>query len=114
MEDNSVMESLTPYRLIVFAEGSFTKGKGKRARTTVRQGYAYMGWNPIDYCEPGRLEGSGSFLFPGLHVARSTAIQYLEMSEVQQVSIRTNQDQEVYRFYKTRPATQTQLNFQLE
>lgn len=73
---------MKPYRIAVFASGTVTKGKGKKQRTEKR-GYAYMGWNPD-------------------HTAvRRAALDHLLLPETEQVSVRTNQDREVFRFFRS-------------
>ena len=98
--------AMTPYRAIVFASGFRTTGKGKRAKT-VRTGYAYVAWNPNHTVESARLLGSGSFLWPGIHAVRRAALNHLILPGVEQVSIRTNQDREVFRFYREQLAHYT-------
>ena len=83
----------TPYRIVVFATGLI----GRRKKAT---GYGYMGWNPHQAYQEARLPSAGSFLYPGLHAVRDAAMHYLQLPETHQVSIRTNQDRPVYRFYK--------------
>ena len=87
------MTGPTPYRIVVFAESP------RRGRRPAR-GYAYMGWSPVQHFEEARLPGAGSFLYPGLHAVRRAALEYLSLPETRQVSVRTNQDREVYRFWK--------------
>lgn len=72
-----------PYRISVF---------GSRG--------AYAGWTPVQHYREARLPSSGSFLYPGIHAVRRAAMEYLALPETQQVSIRTNQDRQVYRFFK--------------
>jgi len=92
-----------PYRILAFGRSTVTKGRGKRARQVV-QGYGYVGWNP-DECarlmfDPGRLQGDGTFCWPGIHAARAAAMAELAKPEIHQVSVRTNQDRCVYLFNK--------------
>lgn len=90
---------MTPYRLIVFATGTRTTGRGKRARTKT-VGYGYMGWTADQRAEPHRLPGSGTFCFPGLQAVRRAAMEYLALPETHCVSVRTNQDRSIYRWHK--------------
>lgn len=100
----------TPYRLIVFAHG-WQHTKPRRTRKTsawgvqcalVRQGYAFMGWHaeqdPI--VDASRLPGAGSFCYPGLHAVQRAAAEYLARPDVDQVSVRTNQDRQVWHYFK--------------
>lgn len=89
----------TPYRIVVFATGTKTVGKGKRQRT-VPTSYGYMGWTETQHYQEARLPGAGSFLYPGMHAVRQAAMAYLALPETHQVSIRTNQDKAVYRYFK--------------
>lgn len=92
---------MTPYQVIVFQQGTRTTGRGK-ARRTVPTGSAFVAWNPSNECEAPAREGYGSFLWPGLRAARAVAMDYLTRlgCVYHQVSIRTNQDREVYRYFK--------------
>ena len=92
---------MKPYRVIVFMQGTRTTGRGAK-RKTVITGSAFVAWNPDHTVEIARLPGSGSFIWPGIHAARRIAMHYLGMlgDTYHQVSIRTNQDREVYRFFK--------------
>ena len=83
----------TPYRIVVFATGAI----GHRKKVV---GYGYMGWTPHQAYREARLPGAGSFLYPGLHAAYQAAQAYLALPETHQVSIRTNQDRSVYRYFK--------------
>lgn len=97
-----------PYRVIVFAKGfqrgRLHRGRGpqhKGAHTAIEpSGYAFVAWNPDHSVEAGRLAGSGSFVWLGLHAARAAAVRALEGPGVESVSVRTNQDRPVYRFLK--------------
>ena len=90
----------TPYRAIVFTTIDTRAGTRKKTRT-VTSGAAYVLWNSECTCEPWRLEGSGSFLWNGLHAVRRAAMAvFADDPNVHQISIRTNQDREVYRFYR--------------
>lgn len=99
---------MTPYRLVVSALGyrrsRVYKGRGPAnlgAYTKIEPTVmGWMAWTPDQTCEPWRLPGSGSFLFNGLHVAYAEAMRLLALSPVQQVSVRTNQDRQVYRYVK--------------
>lgn len=92
-----------PYRLVVFATGTRVHGKGKRQRTETI-GYGYISWNADEVArnmyDPGRLPGSGTFCYPGMYAAREAALRELSKLEVHQVSVRTNQDRPVYRYFK--------------
>lgn len=104
------MLGLTPYRVIVFCKGNSLLVKAKPRKNAKPQptGYAFQAWNPVTTAEPERA-GYGTFLFPGLHAARTTAIMYLAEPETEQVSVRTNQDQEIYHFWKPSAAQQLPL-----
>lgn len=100
---------MIPLRAVVFTSFQRTIGRGKKART-VTTGAAYELWNPSTVCEPWRLEGSGSFLWPGLHAVRRAAMaEFAADPNVTQISIRTNQDREVYRFYRQMRAEECPL-----
>ena len=91
---------MTPYRALVFTSIERTIGRGKRRRAEWI-GAGYVLWNPSRECEPWRLPSSGSFLWPGLHAVRDAALRaFTNDPNVHQVSIRTNQDREVFRFYR--------------
>lgn len=90
-------ETRRPYRIVVFARGPLVTGKRRKPRPT---GYAYMGWREEQAYSEARLPGAGSFLYPGLHAVRRAAFEYLALPETEQVSIRTNQDRSVYRYFK--------------
>ena len=96
-----MQQTKTPYRVLVFAQGTKTTGRGKTRRTQ-QTGFGFVAWNPDHTVEVGRLPGSGSFVFPGIRRARIEAMYYLGMlgNTYHQVSIRTNQDREVYRYFK--------------
>ncbi len=89
----------TPYRIVVFTQATVTTGKGKRQKTKT-VGSAYMGWTPRQAYQEARLEGAGSFLYPGIRAVRYAAYEYLALNETHQVQIRTNQDRKVYIFNK--------------
>lgn len=93
--------SATPYRVVVFIQGTRTTGRGLK-RKTVPTGSAFVAWNPDHTVESARLPGSGSFLWLGIHAARAVAMHYMTMlgNTYHQVSVRTNQDREVYRYFK--------------
>lgn len=90
---------MTPYRLVIFATGQRTIGRGKRQRTETI-GCAFMGWTADQTAEPHRLTGSGTFLYHGGIKACVAARQYLAQPNVHQVSVRTNQDRVVFRYVK--------------
>ena len=101
----------TPYRLVVFACG-YRRGRTYIGRGPSHRGaysvitpitYAYCGWTEDQTAEPWRLPGSGTFCFPGLHAVHRAARAYLAMLATEQVSVRTNQDREVYRYWKLHP-----------
>ena len=100
------MRQPTPYRLVIFATGTRTVGRGKRQRQQTI-GYGYMGWTPVQAYQEARLPGAGSFLYPGLHAVHRAAQAYLARPETHQVSIRTDQDRSVYRYYKHADGTIT-------
>jgi hypothetical protein len=96
-------ETRTPYRIVVFASKYVpSKRQPKRARYTAieRIDYAFMGWTETQVYQEARLPSAGSFLFPGLFAVRRAAMNALSLPETQQVSIRTNQDKSVYRYFK--------------
>ena len=93
-------EYRTPYRIVVFACGFGPGRLHKRYTEIVKRDYAYMGWTPQQYYQEARLPSAGSFLYPGLIAVRRAAMEYLALPETRQVSIRTNQDRQVYRFFK--------------
>lgn len=92
-----------PYRIVVFATRTRVRGKGKRQRTETI-GYGYVSWNSDDVArrmyDPGRLYGSGTFCYPGMFAAYAAAMHELSKPEVHQISVRTNQDRPVYRYFK--------------
>lgn len=90
--------NLTPYRILAFGSEMMVTGKGRKRRTKM-QGFGYVLWNPADG-EAGRLPGSGSFNWRGLHVAYFAARMAFTDGRIEQVSIRTNQDREIYRMYR--------------
>ena len=83
----------TPYRIMVFAHGFRPDRKGKAFD------YAFMAWNPVQSYQEARLPSAGSFLYPGIVAARKAAMEFLTISSTRQVSIRTNQDKQVYRYF---------------
>jgi hypothetical protein len=94
---------MTSYIVNVFATSSQTIGKGKRQRIKVT-GYGYQGWNTnayLVYREHGRLEGSGSFVYPGFIRAQQAARAYLALPGTHQVAIATNSSEPVYRYFKS-------------
>ncbi len=90
------------FRIVVFGESETTKGRGKKARI-VKQGYAYILWNPCEEtaASAGR-PGFGSFAWYGMGLARRAALTELQKPGITQVSIRTNQDQQVARLFRAR------------
>lgn len=72
----------------------------KRQTVIERRGYGIQGWNPKNDHERGRLSGSGSFTFVGMHEVRRAAMGYLADPQIHQVAIRTNQSKDVYRYHK--------------
>jgi hypothetical protein len=90
---------MTPYRIVVFCSGLRVIKRGKKV-TEKPWSYAYMGWTPIQHFNEARLPSAGSFLYPGLHAVRREALQYFAWPDTQQVSIRTNQDKNVYIFVR--------------
>jgi hypothetical protein len=60
-----------------------------------------MGWTPVQVFDRGaRLPNAGSFLYPGIVAVRKAAMEYLSNPNVHQVSVRTDQDKQVYRYFK--------------
>jgi hypothetical protein len=98
---------LTPYRILVFGTENKITGKGRK-RHTKAQGFGYVLWNSIDG-EAGRLLGSGSFVWRGLHTAYHAARMAFVDDRIEQVSIRTDQDREVYRMYRQLRQEETPL-----
>lgn len=91
-----------PFRINVFGTSEVTTGKGKRAKVT-RQGFGYQLWNPDeDTAERAGRPGFGSFYWYGMDVARRAALDALMQSDIDQVSIRTNQDRVIATLYKSR------------
>jgi len=94
--------SVHPFRINVFGTAEVTKGKGKRARVE-RQGFGYQLWNPCEEtAECAGRPGFGSFYWYGLSVARRAALDALQQPGIDQVSIRTNQDQFVATLYRSK------------
>ena len=94
-----------PYRIVVFASGF---RPGKRFKPTKTRGayseivpcdYGFMAWNPTQHYQEARLPSAGSFLFPGIIAVRAAAMERLTSPNVRQVSIRTDQDKQVYRSF---------------
>ena len=96
------MSDATPIRLLVTVQGYRPTRRyyeRKRPYTAVeRCVYGFVAWTPEQHYNEARLPCAGSFLFPGVHAARAEAMRYLERPNVQQVSVRTNQDRTVYLF----------------
>lgn len=93
--------SIHPFRIDVFGTAEVIKGKGKRAKT-VRQGYGYQLWNPCeDTAERAGRPGFGSFYWYGLNVARRAALDALMEPGIEQVAIKTNQDQRIATLYRS-------------
>lgn len=93
---------MTPFRIVVFGEREVIKGKGKRSRTE-REGFAFVLWNPDE--ETATREGRpgfGSFAWYEMPLARRAALDALLQPEITQVSIRTNQDRQIARLYKSK------------
>ena len=89
-----------PYRIIVFASG-FRPGRRRRTYTEIIPcDYAFDGWTPAQSYQEARLPSAGSFLFPGIVAVRKAAMEYLARPSVTQVSVRTNQDKQVYRYFR--------------
>lgn len=96
----------TPYRIVVFASAAINQLKrSKNKLTTETRNYAYMGWNRTQHYKEARLPNAGSFLYPGLFAVRKAAMEFLALPETCQVSIRTDQDKQVYRFFKSADGT---------
>ena len=90
-----------PYRLNVFANG-FRPGRRRRTYSEIFPcSYGFMGWTPVQVFDRGaRLPNAGSFLYPGIVAVRKAAMEYLSNPNVHQVSVRTDQDKQVYRYFK--------------
>jgi hypothetical protein len=94
------------FRLNVFGTGYRPV---RRVKATKRHGiytaiepcsWGIQGWNPDNRHEPGRLPDSGCFTWVGIVAVRKAAMEYLASPSVTQVSVRTNQDKQVYRYFK--------------
>jgi len=92
-----------PYRIQVFAS-KFAPVRDRmrpHPHTVIELKHiGFDGWNPIQSYSEARLSGAGSFLYPGLIATRKAAMEFLAAPGVHQVSIRTNQDKKVYRYFK--------------
>jgi len=94
--------SIHPFRICVFGTAVVTKGKGKRQRTE-RQGYGFDLWNPDEEtAERAGRPGFGSFEWYGMHLARCKALDQFADPQIDQVQIRTNGDQTVFVFYRSK------------
>lgn len=94
------MAHRTPYRLNIFGQ-CFQPVRRLKKRTEIALiGYGVMGWTPTQHYQDARLPGAGSFLFAGMHEVRRAAMEALAQPNITQVSIRTNQDRQVYRYFK--------------
>jgi hypothetical protein len=93
-------EHRRPYRIVVFATGLRAGRRYKRYTQLVRTDYAYMGWTPEQHYQEARLPSAGSFLYPGVFAVYRAAREFLALPGTRQVSIRTNQDRQVYRYFK--------------
>jgi hypothetical protein len=101
------MALVRPYRVIVFTQSQHTTGKGKRQRTRTI-GSAYVSWSPFQRCgQEARLPDAGSFLYPGFLRAQEAAKLALRLPGTHQVSVRTDQDTPVYRYFKHADGTVT-------
>lgn len=94
------METRTPYRIVVFASGLRAGKHLKRYTELIPYDYAFMGWTPKQHFSEGRLTSAGSFLYPGMHAVRRAAMAFLAQPGTRQVSIRNNQDRQIYRYFK--------------
>jgi hypothetical protein len=93
--------SIHPFRILVFGTSEVVKGKGKRAKT-VKQGFGYDLWNPDqETSERAGRPGFGSFYWYGMSVARRAALDALMLPNIEQVSIRTNQDKTICVLHKS-------------
>lgn len=102
----------TPYRLIVFGRRlrhvRTLKGRGphrKGAQSVLEPvDFSFHAWNDSDEARQlydlGRLPGAGTFCWPGLHAVRAEAMRQVSQSGIHQISVRTNQDRRVYRYFK--------------
>ena len=101
------------YCLHVFASGFRPGGRVKANRShgayceIIPCDYGIQGWNPDNRHEPGRLPTSGCFTWVGIVAVRKAAMEYLALPSVTQVSVRTNQDRQVYRYFKHADGTVT-------
>lgn len=101
--------SIHPFRIVVFGEAqtvkvSRVKGKRREYTSTIeRKGYGFILWNADETtaARAGR-SGFGSFAWYGLSIARRAALDELRKPGIQQVSIRTNQDNPVAILYKSK------------
>jgi hypothetical protein len=95
-----------PYCLNVFGNGfrpgrRVKAGKNHGAYTEIIPcGWGIQGWNPDNRHEPGRLPNSGCFTWLGIVAVRKAAMECLARPNVTQVSVRTNQSKQLYRWFK--------------
>ena len=94
-------ETRTPYRIQIFAV-RYRPVRRRRTYTEIELAHVgWDGWNPVQHYQEARLPGAGSFLYPGMHAVYRAAMEALAQPGVHQVSIRTNQDRQVYRYFKS-------------
>ena len=102
-----------PYRINVFGNGYRAV---RRVKATRKHGiyteitpttWGIQGWNPDNRHEAGRLPNSGCFTWVGIVAVRKAAMEYLARPNVTQVSVRTNQDKQVYRYFRQADGTIT-------
>jgi hypothetical protein len=101
------------YCLNVFGSG-YRPGRLVKATKThgaytqiVPCAWGIQGWNHDNRHEPGRLPDSGCFTWMGIIAVRKAAMEYLARPSVTQVSVRTNQDKQVYRYFRKADGTIT-------
>lgn len=79
---------MTPFRVVAFGTEQIGRCKPR--------GFGFVVWNPDHTLEPGRLPGSGCFIWRGVHAARGAAMAIFDDPRVHQVQIRTNQDRALW------------------
>lgn len=97
----TTLQEHKPYRIVVFASG-LRRGRARRQFTElIPYDYAYVLWNPDQpYGLQARLSGAGCFEWPGMWAAKRAVDRVLADTYVRQVSVRTNQDKQVYRYFR--------------
>lgn len=94
------MSERRPYRLNIFGQRFQAVRRLKKRTDIALVTFGFMGWTPTQHYHEARLPSAGSFLFAGMHEVRRAAMDALAQPGITQVSIRTNQDRQVYRYFK--------------